>query len=80
MDRVADLLNEHVTFRLTSIDRIGIHGYIEGLAYEGGVLRFLLNRGYPLPAPAGLTHNHRRLAPCGNRIDKMLSMPRRCRL
>jgi len=50
-----------VTFRLTSIDRIGIHGYIEGLAYEGGVLRFLLNRGYPLPAPAGLTHNHRRL-------------------
>lgn len=61
MDRLGDRLADHVTLRLTSVDRIGVHGYIEGLAYEGGVLRFLLNRGYPLPAPAGLTHNHRRL-------------------
>jgi hypothetical protein len=42
-------------------DRIGIRGFVPGLQYEGGVLRFLLERGYRLPSPAGLAHNHDRL-------------------
>ncbi len=61
MGTVNSLLAEHVTFRLTSVDRVGVAGYIPGLAYEGGVVRFLLHRGYPIPSPAGLGHNHDRL-------------------
>lgn len=61
MGTVASLLAEHVSFRCTSVDRIGVAGYIPGLAYEGGVVRFLLNRGYPIPSPAGLGHNLERL-------------------
>ncbi len=60
MDR---LLAENVSFRCTSVDRIGIRGYIPGLQYEGGVLRFLIERGYRILSPAGLTHNHDRLTP-----------------
>jgi hypothetical protein len=61
VERVADLLSEHVTLRLDSVDRIGVHGYIQGLAYEGGLVRFLLGRGYRLPTPRGLAQNHDRL-------------------
>jgi hypothetical protein len=61
METVANLLAEHVAFRCTTVDRIAVAGYIQGLAYEGGVLRFLLNRGYHIPSPAGLGHNHDRL-------------------
>jgi hypothetical protein len=57
MATVASLLAGHVRFRCTSVDRIGVAGYIPGLAYEGGVIRFLLQRGYPIPSPAGLGHN-----------------------
>lgn len=61
MGTVAKLLAENVSFRCTSVDRIGIRGYIPGLQYEGGVLRFLIERGYRIPSPAGLAHNHDRL-------------------
>ncbi len=61
MGTVARLLAENVSFRCTSVDRIGIRGYVPGLQYEGGVLRFLLERGYRIPSPAGLAHNHDRL-------------------
>jgi hypothetical protein len=61
MGTVARLLAENVSFRCTSVDRIGIRGYIPGLQYEGGVVRFLLKRGYPIPSPAALNHNHDRL-------------------
>jgi len=61
MGTVARLLAENVSFRCSSVDRIGIRGYVPGLQYEGGVLRFLLERGYRIPSPAGLTHNHDRL-------------------
>ena len=61
MGTVARLLAENVSFRCTSVDRIGIRGYIPGLQYEGGVLRFLLERGYRIPSAAGLAHNHDRL-------------------
>src|SRR6266508_501808 len=30
VERVADLLSEHVTLRSASVDRIGVHGYIQG--------------------------------------------------
>jgi hypothetical protein len=61
MATVASLLAEHVRFRLTSVDRIFVAGYVPALMTEGQVVRFLLHRGYPIPSPAGLGHNHDRL-------------------
>jgi hypothetical protein len=61
MGTVARLLAEHVSFRCTSVDRVGIRGYIPGLQYEGGVVRFLLERGNYIPSPAALNRNHERL-------------------
>ena len=61
MGTVATLLAEHVSFRCTSVDRIGIRGYIPGLCYEGGVVRFLLERGNHIPSPAALNRNHERM-------------------
>lgn len=61
MGTVASLLAEHVSFRCTSVDRIGIRGYIPGLMYEGGVVKFLLCRDNYIPSPAALNRNRQRL-------------------
>jgi hypothetical protein len=61
MGTVERLLAEHVSFRLSGVDRVGVAGYIRGLAFPGGVIRFLLQRGYQIPSPVGLAHNHDRL-------------------
>jgi hypothetical protein len=63
---VNSLLAEHVNFRLTSVDRIGVAGYIANLCYEGGVVRFLLHRASlvgeaKIPSPALFAHNRDRL-------------------
>ena len=61
MGTVARLLEEHVSFRCASVDRIAIRGYVPGLQYEGGVVKFLLSRGGTIPSPAVLNQNHERL-------------------
>jgi hypothetical protein len=61
MGTVATLLAEHVSFRCISVDRIGIRGYIHGLQHEGGVVKFLLNRGNRIPSPAAINRNRERL-------------------
>ena len=61
MGTVARLLAERVSFRCTSVDRIGIRGYVPGLMYEGGVVKFLLERGNTIPSPAVLNRNHQRM-------------------
>ena len=61
MGTVARLLADNVSFRCTSVDRIGIRGYIPGLQYEGGLVKFLVNRGNRIPSPAALNRNHQRL-------------------
>lgn len=61
MGPVARLLAERVTLRVTSVDRVFLAGYVPQLQSEGQVVRFLLNRGYRIPSPAGLGHNHERL-------------------
>jgi hypothetical protein len=45
MGTVASLLPEHVNYRCTYVDRIGIRGYIPGLMYKGGVVKFLVKGG-----------------------------------
>ncbi len=61
MGTVARLLDEHVSFRCTSVDRIGVRGYIPGIQYEFGLIKFLLNRGGTIPSPALLNRNRERL-------------------
>lgn len=54
MGTVARLLAEHVSFRCTSVDRIAVRGYIPGLQYEGGLVKFLVGQGNTIPSPAAL--------------------------
>ncbi len=61
MGTVARLLAENVTFRCRSVDRVGIRGYIPGLQYEGGLVKFLVKRGNTIPSPAALLRNHDRM-------------------
>lgn len=58
---MARLLDEHVSFRRTSVDRIGVRGDIPGIQYEFVVVKFLLNRSGTIPSPALLNRNHERL-------------------
>jgi len=61
MGTVDRLLADHVSFRLTCVDRIGVAAYIPGLQYENGLVAFILQRGYPIPSPVALHRNHDRL-------------------
>ena len=61
MGTISSLLAEHVSFRCTSVDRIGVRGYVPGLQYEGGLVKFLLARGYRAPSPTALNQAHDRL-------------------
>ena len=70
MGTIDSLLAGHVSFRCTSVDRIGIRGYVPGLQYEGGVVKFLLKRGFPIPSPAALNRNHERLV---SELDALVS-------
>jgi hypothetical protein len=49
---IASLLADHVTLRVRSVDRLFLQGYVPRLMTEGMVVRFLLDRGYPIPSPA----------------------------
>jgi hypothetical protein len=54
MATVASLLRDHVTLAIRCVDRIFLHAYCPRLQTEGQVVRFLLDRGYPIPSPAAL--------------------------
>jgi hypothetical protein len=64
---VSSLLSNHVSLRVASVDRLGIAGYIPKLAYEGGLVKFLLRRAAQaryavnIPSPALLGRNHDRM-------------------
>jgi hypothetical protein len=49
---IASLLRDHVTLRVRSVDRLFLQGYVPRLMTERMVVRFLLDRGYPIPSPA----------------------------
>jgi len=51
---ISSLLADHVTLRIRSVDRSFLHGYVPRLQTEGMVIRFLLDRGFPIPSPAVL--------------------------
>ena len=52
MATIASLLRDHVTLQVRSVDRLFLQGYVPRLMTEGMVVRFLLDRGYPIPSPA----------------------------
>ena len=52
MATVASLLRDHVTLQVRSVDRLFLQGYVPRLMTEGMVVRFLLDRGNPIPSPA----------------------------
>jgi len=54
MATIASLLRERVTLQVNSVDRIFLAGYVPKLQSEGMVVRFLLDRGCPIPSPAVL--------------------------
>jgi len=65
MTAIASVLADHVAFQLDSVDRLFVAGYVPQLQHEGGLIRFLLDRGFripvpgrarPQPRPAGLRH------------------------
>ena len=50
---VAEILKNHVTFQLESIDRLYLNVYVPALQYEGGVVRFFRSqRGQPIASSA----------------------------
>ena len=48
------LLRERATLQVNCVDRIFLAGYIPKLQSEGQLVRFLLDRGLPIPSPAAL--------------------------
>ncbi len=54
MATISSLLADHVTLQVRSVDRLFLQGYVPGLMTAGQVIRFLLDRGYPIPSPAML--------------------------
>jgi hypothetical protein len=51
---ISSLLADHVTLQVRSVDRLFLQGYVPKLMTEGQVIRFLLDRGFPIPSPAVL--------------------------
>jgi hypothetical protein len=51
---ISSLLADHVTLRVRSVDRLFLQGYVPKLQTQGRVIRFLLDRGFPIPSPAVL--------------------------
>ena len=54
MATISSLLADHVTLQVRSVDRLFLQGYVPRLMTEGQVIRFLLDRGFPIPSPAVL--------------------------
>jgi hypothetical protein len=54
MATIESVLRERVTLAIRSVDRIFVAAFVPRLQCEGQVVRFLLDRGYPIPSPAAL--------------------------
>ena len=52
MATIRSLLRDHVTLQVRSVDRIYLQAYVPKLMSDGQVVRFLLDRGFPIPSPA----------------------------
>src|SRR6266568_6088 len=60
MATIRSLLRERVTLRVRSVDRILLHAWVPKLMSAGGLIGFLLDRGFRIPSPALLGRNGER--------------------
>jgi hypothetical protein len=51
---ISSLLADHVTLQVRSVDRLFFQGYVPRLQTQFQVIRFLLDRGFPIPSPVVL--------------------------
>jgi hypothetical protein len=51
---ISSRLADHVTLEVRSVDRLFFQGYVPRLQTQFRVIRFLLDRGFPIPSPAVL--------------------------
>jgi hypothetical protein len=51
---ISSLLADHVTLQVRSVDRLFFQGYVSRLQTKFQVIRFLLDRGFPIPSPVVL--------------------------
>jgi hypothetical protein len=49
---ISSLLADHVTLEVRWVDGLFLQGYVPRLMTQGQVIRFLLDRGCPIPSPA----------------------------
>lgn len=54
MATISSLLADHVSLQVRSVDRLFLQGYVPRLMTQGQLIRFLLDRGFPIPSPAAL--------------------------
>jgi hypothetical protein len=54
MATIVSLLRDRVSLQVNSVDRMFLAGYVPKLQSEGMIVRFLLDRGFPIPSPAAL--------------------------
>lgn len=52
MATIRSLLRDRVTLQVRSVDRLYLQAYVPKLMSEGLLIRFLLDRGFPIPSPA----------------------------
>lgn len=57
MATIRSLLRDRVTLQVRSVDRLFLQAYVPRLMSEGLLIRFLLDRGFPIPSPALLGKN-----------------------
>jgi hypothetical protein len=49
---IRSLLRDRVSLQVRSVDRLFLQAYVPRLMSEGLLIRFLLDRGFPIPSPA----------------------------
>jgi hypothetical protein len=67
---ISSLLADHVMLQVRSVDRLFLQGYVPRLQTQAQVIRFLLDRGFPIPSPASTDAGRRSLnvpAACADR-------------
>ena len=52
MATISSLLADHVNLQVRCVDRLVSQGYVPRLMTERQVIRFLLDRGFPIASPA----------------------------
>jgi hypothetical protein len=64
-----------VTLQVRSVDRLFLQGYVPRLQTQGQVIRFLLDRGFPIPSPAVLGRMGREYVAAINRFVQEREIP-----